>query len=118
MTSITKQLIRPIKTVKIPREKKSILTRYREYTARNNQERVLWYMKVILAIPCVFMVLSIIAMSMVTPNYVWFVGLNILLFFANVIAHVGQAKSTFYIPLYHATISLMILIPLIAYLLS
>jgi len=64
------------------------------------------------------MVFSIIAMAEITPNYVWFVGVTIMLFYANVIAHIAQTKSRFYIPLYHATIATMILIPLITFLIK
>lgn len=118
MATISTNAIKEIKTTKKVVVKKSLWTKYLEYADSKANEGVLWYLKVILAIPCVFMVFSIFAMAMITPNYVWFVGVCIMLFYANVIAHIGEAKSRFFIPLYHATILVMILIPTITYFLS
>lgn len=115
MTTITTNGLREFQTAKKVRTKKSLWTTYLEYADSKANEGVLWYMKVILAIPCVFMVLSIFAMAMLTPNFVWFAGLSILLFYANVMAHIANAKSRFFIPLYHATILILILIPTITY---
>jgi len=116
MATITARTLKGITTTKNTVAKKSLWTKYLEYADSKANEGVLWYMKIILAIPCVFMVLSIFAMAMLTPNYVWFIGLSILLFYANVMAHIGGTKSRFYIPLYHATILTFILIPIITYL--
>ncbi|MGK0364825.1 MAG: hypothetical protein ACI85O_001885 [Saprospiraceae bacterium] len=96
----------------------TILNRYIAMTERAGEESIIWYIKTIIAIPCVFMVLSIFAMAMVTPNYIWFVAITILLFYANVIVHMVGVKSTTFVPLYHATIAFMIVVPAITYLLS
>ncbi len=75
-------------------------------------------MKVIMVFPCVIMVPMIFVMAMATPNYVWFVALTILLFYANVVAHIAGAKSTLYVPLYYVSMSIMILIPIFTYLIN
>ena len=53
-----------------------------------------------MVIPSVVMIPAIFVMAMATPHYIWFVGLNVLLFFANVIAHIGGAKGSLFVPLY------------------
>lgn len=93
----------------------TLIGRYIAMTERAGEESIVWYLKTIIAIPCVFMVLSIFAMAMVTPNYIWFVAVSILLFYANVIVHIAGVKSTTFVPLYHATIAFMILVPAITY---
>jgi len=115
MATITTNAVKEFKTTKKVVAKKSLWTKYLEYADSKANESVLWYMKVILAIPCIFMVFSIFAMAMLTPNYVWFVGLCIMLFYGNIMAHIANTKSRFFIPLYHATILIMILIPTITY---
>ncbi len=98
--------------------KPSLIDRYIAMTKRAEDESIVWYLKTIIAIPCVFMVLSIFAMAMVTPNYIWFVAVAILLFYANVIVHIAGAKSTVFVPLYHTSIAIMAIIPAVTYLLS
>lgn len=97
---------------------KALYTQYLAYAKRQEKISMVWYMQVIMVIPCVIMVPTIILMSMATANYIWFVGLTILLFFANVIAFIAGTKSTTYVPLYHASILIMILIPIITNLLN
>ena len=115
MTTISANGIKEFKTTKKVVARKSLWTKYLEYADRKADEGILWYLNVIIAIPCIFMVLSIFAMASITPNYVWFVGVSVMLFFGNVMAHIGETKSRFFIPLYHATILLLILIPTITY---
>jgi len=98
--------------------KPSFLDRYIALTERASKEAMVWYLKTIIAIPCVFMVLSIFAMAMITPNYIWFVALTILLFYANVIVHIAGAKSKVFVPLYHVSIAIMMIIPTITYFIS
>jgi len=88
---------------------------YLEYARRQSQESILWYLKVVIIIPCVLMVPAIIFMSMAMDQYIWFVGLTVSLFFINLISHIVGAQSTFFVPLYHLTVLAMILIPGIAY---
>lgn len=116
MATITTNALKGFETTKKVVVRKSFWTKYLEYADSKADVGVLWYLKVILAIPCVFMVFSIFAMAMLTPNYVWFVGLTIMLFYANVMAHIANTKSRFFIPLYHATILILILTPAITYL--
>jgi len=121
MATITKDLINKAATKTTSATKKTkanLWERYIAYAASKNDERVLWYMKAVMVIPCVIMVPTIIAMSMVTENYLWFIGLTIILFYSNITAHIGGAKNTLYIPMYHASIAIMVLLPIIVYLFS
>jgi len=86
---------------------------YMAYADRQAKLSMLWYMKVILIIPCVIMVPAIFFMAFATPNFVWFIGLSVLLFFSNIIAFISETESRFYIPLYHGTIAILFIIPLI-----
>lgn len=120
MATITNNIFKTptAKTIKKVPVKNALLKRYLAYADTKDKEGILPYMKVVILIPCVFMVFSIIAMAAITPNYVWFVGLTILLFYANIGAHIAGAKARVFIPIYHATITIMILVPLIAFLIS
>lgn len=115
MTTITRSILIANKTKKETTTRESLWTKYIAYADSKSNEGVVSFLKVILIIPCVFMVLSIMAMAEITPNYIWFIGVSMVLFFVNVMAHIGNTKSRFYIPLYHATLLLFILIPTIAY---
>jgi len=120
MATITNNIFRKTKSqsVKKAHTKNVLLEKYLAYADSKEKEGVLSYMKVVILIPCVFMVFSIMAMAAITPNYVWFVGLSILLFYANIMAHIAGAKARIFIPIYHATIAIMILIPSITFLIS
>jgi len=120
MSILTKDFIKNRHSVTTPKAKLSnpIWNRYMTFAEKQEKEKVVWYLKGIIIIPCAIMVPSIYIMAMLTTNYVWFIGLTMVLFFANVIAHIGETKSTFYVPLYHASIAIMILIPLIKFLLT
>lgn len=91
---------------------------YLAFAERQSNLKVVWFLKVIMVIPCVLMVPTIFLMAMITPNYLWFVGVTMVIFFANVITHIGEAKSTVYVPLYHLSILIMLILPLIIYLLN
>ncbi len=94
----------------------SIWERYIAFTVEAEKKRVVWYLKILLIIPCGYMVLSIIAMASLTPNYLGFVGLCMLLFFANIMVHIAEVKGKVFVFLYYATILTMIAVPLITYL--
>ncbi len=118
--SVTTELL--LKRKQVERTEQSsrvnLRERYMAYAKRQEKMNIVWYLKVVIFIPCVIMVPSIFLMAMATDLYIWFVGLSILLFFTNVIAYIAETKSTFYVPLYHLTILIMILIPLILNLLN
>jgi len=96
----------------------SFLETYLSYAEGQSKEKIVWYLKAILVIPCAIMVPAIILMAMATSSYIWFVAVCMLLFFANVVVHIAEAKSRYFVPLYHGTIALMILIPLVTYLIN
>jgi len=94
---------------------KLLLNKYLEYITLHSKEQIYWYMKVIIVIPCVVMVPTISVMQVCTPHFVWFIGLCMVFFFSNIIVHVAETTSRVYIPLYHLSITVMILIPLVTY---
>ena len=94
----------------------SLYNRYLAYIESQQKESFYWYILSILVFPCVVMVPTIFVMEMVTTSYVWFISLSVLLFYSNMMAHIGGAKSTVFVPLYHATVTIMVLIPFITYL--
>lgn len=96
----------------------SILDSYLGYAERQENRKVFWYLKAVMVIPCVVMVPSIFLMAMITQNFIWFVAVSMILFFANVVVHIADANSKIYIPLYHISIAISFLIPLMAYLLA
>jgi len=96
----------------------SLIKRYVAYTAGEQKNSFYWYILSILVFPCVVMVPTIFVMEMVTASYVWFISLSVILFYSNMIAHIGGAKSTFFVPLYHINVAIMVLIPFITYLIS
>jgi len=99
-------------------KKVSLIDRYVAYTKGEQKHSFYWYILSILIFPCIVMVPTIFVMEMVTANYVWFISLSVILFYSNMIAHIGGAKSTFFVPLYHATVAIMVLIPFITYLIT
>jgi len=86
--------------------------RYINYCESQKEMKVYWYMKAIILLTCVYMVPSIMVMALATDYYVYYIGFTILLFYANVLVHIMQVKSIYYISLYHFTCLLMILLPL------
>jgi len=97
---------------------KSTLDRYLAYCDRKGKEKIYWYMKAIIIIPCVIMVPSIIAFHATGVPHEFYVGFCMLLFFSNIIAHIAELSSRYYIPLYHITLVIMISIPAITYIIS
>jgi len=95
-----------------------IIDQYKAYCLSQGSEKMSWYMKTIIVIPCVIMVPSIIGMTMVRGNSEYYIALCMLLFFSNMLIHIAQFSSKYYVPMYHLTISLMIAIPFISYLVS
>ncbi|MFK7980496.1 MAG: hypothetical protein AB8G86_10970 [Saprospiraceae bacterium] len=93
----------------------SLISRYIAYTEKQQAHSVYWYMLTIMIFTCGVMIPSIFVMGKITDNYVWFMSLSVLLFYANVMAHIGETKSTFFVPLYHLTTLFMIAVPVITY---
>ncbi len=98
--------------------RKGLLSRYMDFAIAQEKEKIYWYMKAIIIIPCVIMVPTIFLMRAATEDYVTFVGLAMALFFLNVMVHIAGAKSKIFVPVYHLSIALMILIPSISYLIT
>jgi len=91
-------------------------TIYNDIIHQADDESIVWYIKSVIVIPCVFMVLSILAMHYITDNFVWFVALSMFLFFANVLIHIVGLKAKYFVPLYYSTALVLFAIPLITYL--
>ncbi len=96
----------------------SLIARYNNYVAQQEALKVYHYLVVIIIIPCVYMTTSIIAMAAMVDWFVYFIAFTMVLFFANVIVHIGEGKSKVFIPLFHITTFLFIAIPAITYLLT
>jgi len=92
--------------------------KYLEFALQQKGQEVYWYLKAIIIIPCVIMVPMIILMQISTPDYIWFVGLSMILFFTNVIVHIAQLSSSIYVPVYHLSVLIMILIPVLNFFLQ
>ncbi len=119
MSILSKKItgLEPIRLAKPQSPNLGLWERYLTYADQQEDWKVYWYMKSIIVIPCVIMVPSIIAMASVIASFEWYVGITILLFFANIVVHIGEGKSRVYVPLYHLSILLMILIPFLTYIL-
>jgi hypothetical protein len=89
---------------------------YLENAEKEGGNRILWYGKTLLVLPCAFMVPLVIAMMHLTTAFHFYVGLLILLLFGNVVIHVAQLSGRIFVPFYHATIAIMLTIPLVTYL--
>jgi len=87
--------------------------RYLDYCESQQKIKVYWYMKVIIILTCVFMVPSITVMAMATDYFVYYVGVTIFLVYMNVLVHITNLPSKYYVPIYQVTCLLMIVIPLI-----
>ncbi len=96
----------------------TLWTKYMDYAENQERTRIFWYMKSIMVIPCAVMVPFIFLMAMATPNYVWFVGLCVLLFFANMVVHIAELPGRLFVPVYQVSIAVMVLIPMITYLIN
>jgi hypothetical protein len=92
---------------------------YWAYADRQGKNRMFWYCTVLLALPCGFMMPMAILMMFIAPAvHIYFIGLLILLLFANVVMHVAQVPGRIFIPLFHATVATMTFIPFVAYLMT
>ncbi len=96
----------------------SLFTRYLSYVDSQEDQYIFWFMAAILAIPCVFMTLSIIVMYLYSGVLEYYIGFAMILFFANVLVHLAGMKARVYLPTFHITSLLMVLIPAITYLIS
>jgi len=88
-------------------------TKYLDYCESQQDMKIYWYMKAIVLLTCVYMVPSIMVMAMATDYYVYYIGLTMILFYTNVLVHITGLSSKYYVPIYHGTILLMILIPVL-----
>lgn len=119
-----KEYLRNVKEFKFENSAKTLIpsqnlwSKYLNFIQNKEDERVIWYMKLIIAFPCVVMVISIYLMAMLTPNYIWFVVLNMALFFLNIILHIAETKSKVFIPVFHLSISIICFILVSTYFLS
>ena len=104
-----------VKNKLVEQSKFSIVDKYNTYVEAQEALKVYHYLVVIIAIPCVYMTISIIAMAQMVDWFVYFIAFSMILFFANVIAHIGEASSKVFIPLFHITTILFIVIPAITY---
>ena len=92
-----------------------LIDRYFSYVDNQDDQYIFWFMTAILAIPCVFMTLSIIVMYMYSTVLEYYIGFAMMLFFANVIVHLAGMKARVFLPVFHITGFLMILIPTMTY---
>jgi len=102
-------------------EKKShfakLKAKYIAYCVAEQRMHIYWYLKAIIIITCVYMVPSIIVMALATDYYVYYIGLTIILFYSNMLAHISGLKSKHFVPIYHLTCLIMVLTPMITLLL-
>ena len=90
---------------------------YLENAEKESGNRLVWYCKTLLVLPCAFMVPLVILMMHLTPTFhTYYIGLLILLLFSNVVIHVAQMSGRIFVPFYHTTIAVMLTIPLLTYL--
>ena len=76
----------------------SVRNQYRQYCIEQNQDRIYWYMKAIIIIPCVIMVPSIIAFYLAGQNHEYYVGFCMVLFAFNLLAHISElTEDTLYL---------------------
>ena len=93
----------------------SIFEKYAKYVEEQEAMKVYQYLVVIIIIPCVYMTTSIIAMASMVDWFVYYIGFTMVLFFINIIVHIGEGKSKVFIPLFHITTLLFIAVPAITY---
>ena len=98
--------------------KSNLFERYLSYVDSQENQYIFWFMTAILVIPCVLMTLSIIVMFLYSNVLEYYIGFAMILFFANVLVHLSGMKARVYLPVFHITAILMIMIPLITYLIS
>ena len=98
-------------------EKKSIKDKYLAYCDAQMKQRVVWYLIPLISLSTVVMPIGIFAMSYFSA-YIFFVGLSVLLFFANIIVNIAEQHTRITISVYILTILFHFILPLIAYLIS
>jgi len=117
MNTVTVQQIQKTES-NIKQNKLTILDKYMKYVNEQQSLAIYHYLVVIIAIPCVYMTTSIIAMAAMVDWFVYFIAFAMILFFANMVVHIAEAKSKIFIPLFHLTTLLFIAIPVITYFLT
>ena len=118
MKSIQLKQTNSLQSSKTTETKTNIIKKYLDFAEAQGPQKVFWYLKAIIIIPTVFMVPSIMVMYFYSNIYVVYVGLCMMLFFTNLVLHLAEAGGRTFVPFYHITLSLMVLFPSIAYLLS
>ncbi len=96
----------------------NLVNRYLAYTAREEANRIYWYMKTIIFIPSIYTVLSVFALASLTDHFVWHIALSMVLFFANVMVHTAEKSGFAFITTYYVSVLILILVPLVTYLLG
>lgn len=91
---------------------------YKTFVATQESNRMVWFVYVILVLPCAIMVPAFCFLYLVGASNVWFAGFAVLLFFVNLILHVAETKSKIYVPVFHATVATIILISITLFLFS
>ncbi|MBK8501552.1 MAG: hypothetical protein IPL46_04720 [Saprospiraceae bacterium] len=93
------------------REKMGFVARYDAFCKRQESEGLLWYLIPLMTLPTIIMPISTIAMSFLT-GYIAFVGVSILLFFANIIVTIAGLSQKTVISTYLFTVLFHIMAPL------
>jgi len=102
----------------IPKEKKhktGIASRYEVFCKGQEKQGMIWYLIPLITLPTVIMPISIIAMSFFS-GYIAFIGISILLFFANIVLSIAEQPTKTKITLYLITVLFHIAVPLISFL--
>jgi len=94
---------------------KEVVNKYLSYCSAQEKEKIVWYLKAIIIIPCVIMIPSISAVYSMTGSHELYVGFCTSIFFLNIMVHIAQAKAKIFVPLYQASIALMIIFPIVTY---
>jgi len=99
-------------------ERLGVLNKYVKYAKAQENRKVYWYSMTLIVFPLILMVPTIFLMRYATDNFVWFISFTMVIFYANMMAHIGESKSTFFVPLFHLSVLLIIGIPLVTLLLN
>lgn len=110
---ITTSLIKATVSTNEKSKRGSLLKWYVNYAEKQEEHRFLWYMLSVLFFSCGIMIPTIFLMGIVSDNPVWFISLSVLLFYANIIVHIAEYKSTVFVPVFHLTTAFMVLTPMI-----
>lgn len=104
------------KSTKLHKERKSGWQQYLAFCDRQMEQRTLWYLIPLMALPAAVMPISIFLMSYF-DGYLLFVGASMLLFFANIIVNIADLNTRWTISLFLATILFNFLLPFLFWML-